>query len=237
MRIDCGVCSAEDKVWAARKSPGGQAIYETLEVGTNLVQCRGCKTEGYVDLDVTCRNCQGHDLWRWPNRSMVTNTRRWMCRDCYEVTETHSVAVMYVSTSTLPTVKSRGRDTPNCGTCSHSTTMYTRDRMLTSYCTNPAGSHQNIHQLHKQPKAERTVQGVNNTTFFQNIHQLHKQHKAEEQVNANGEAWEPRMRSFKELRKMEVAKLMAQFSISKEAAKLMFKNKMEAVDDEAIFCF
>jgi transposase-like protein len=86
MRIDCGECGAEDKVWATRNAHNG-AIAETLEHGTNAVHCRKCKAHGWVDLDPHCRNCSSTNVWRWPVRDMNSNQRRWLCRDCGVVTD------------------------------------------------------------------------------------------------------------------------------------------------------
>ncbi|QIN93896.1 hypothetical protein HWD16_gp13 [Microbacterium phage Arete] len=241
MKIDCSECGAEDKVWASKIAPGRQAVARTLEVGRNAVTCRGCKREGYVDLDVTCANCQGSDLWRWPNRSMDTNTRRWMCRDCFHVTEVHDTAVMYTSVKALPVVRSRGRTTPNCDQCSHPTVMHDRDRMTSAYCRGPV-RHLNSFYLHKQKKADikKGTPPLNNTTFFPTVTSANSNTITinGEQVsssNTNSTAtFKSKMKTFKELRKARIASIMRFQHVSKDIAKMIFQLEWEALDDEAI---
>lgn len=138
MRIDCNLCGATDRVWGANVH-GGRGVPETMEVGTNYVSCRACKQTGYADLDVECANCKGHNLWRWVTRSMDTNTRRWMCRNCQHVTASHEVAVMYQTF-----VPSKGvvgqysrRDVGLCAHCNQGTLKIDgRDRMEQASCFN-----------------------------------------------------------------------------------------------------
>ncbi|QDP44831.1 hypothetical protein SEA_ARAXXI_12 [Microbacterium phage Araxxi] len=236
MKIDCGICGAEDKVWATKKTLSGQAVFETLEVGRNYVECRGCKQQGYVDLDVTCANCHGNDLWRWPNRSMDTNTRRWFCRDCHHVTECHNEAVMYQSDTALPTVQSRGRTTPNCQTCSAPTVMRDYYRMVEARCKGPT-AHEQTYPLHKQKRADIKKKGdpaVNSTTFVGTNGNI--TYNMTTTTNTNTAGWTPRVRSFQEILAQKINKVMHDTGCSAHVAEMVVRNEMEALDDEAILC-
>ena len=150
MRIDCNACGATDRVWGANPY-GGRGVPETMECGTNYVMCRACKATGYADLDVECANCKGHKLWRWVTRSMDTNTRRWMCRDCGEVTASHEVATMYQATTRPPNlvgVWSR-RDLPLCQHCKQGTLRIdAKDRMEAASCFNTICNQRNNFTVH-----------------------------------------------------------------------------------------
>ena len=94
MRIDCGYCGREDGVWSA--TVDGR-LPDTMEAGWQRVACRNkaCQAEGDVYLDPECAWCgTTTDLWRTPNRSMDTNTRRWLCRSCLNVTAVSRVVVL-----------------------------------------------------------------------------------------------------------------------------------------------
>lgn len=53
-------------------------------------------------------------------------------------------------------------------------------------------------------------------------------------TDTSGKQWVPRMKDFKEKRRIHVARLMADMGVSEETATLMFQTQMEKVDDEAI---
>ena len=138
MRIDCNACGAVDRVWSAFTFQTS-SVPQTMECGINFVMCRKCKQTGYVDLDVECANCNGHNLWRWPSRSMNSNTRRWMCRDCQHVTASHEVAVMYQTTTPPPNLASQAAER-DCGLCAHckqgTLVISGIARMASAHCVN-----------------------------------------------------------------------------------------------------
>lgn len=139
MRIDCGICGAKDKVWASKGMH--TLLSPTLEVGTNAVSCRACNQEGFADLNAPfCRNkaCGSKDLWRWPNRSMDTNCRRWMCRACGEVSAFYETVEMYMGAPHGVIMASRSQFIPQlCGQCGAEVTFPSRSYMKKGYCKGP----------------------------------------------------------------------------------------------------
>ena len=152
MRIDCGECGAQDKVWCATWPGSTSLMGNTLETGVNTVECRACKARGFADLKVICANtsCKSTNLWRWPNRSMGTNCRRWMCRDCGEVTTSLRVAHLYTKNPPTPAQHSGGQTLPLCRYCGQGTLKIdARDYMESALCFNTLCSRRNAFKVHK----------------------------------------------------------------------------------------
>ena len=132
MKINCGACGGEDRVWAAKDE--NNRLPATIETGWNRVQCRSCKAEGYIELTPACYGCGGSNMWRYPNRSMNTNCRRWLCRDCWTVSEIHTAVTFFPSDEVHP-VKVGERDCPPCSECGAPTYTYDHARMVRFPCT------------------------------------------------------------------------------------------------------